>query len=192
MKETLLRKLVIGTCGMVVLGIMGCAPSIRQSKSGESYYLKYNFHYTTEKGRVKGSVANYTRMPSHKILPYGSVVKIGSGNQNFKLIDERSGKRIDVLAKNKFLAGKSISEYLDLILSTVPVSYKGLSEIDQKGISEGKPYEGMSKKGVMIALGYPCPHKTSSPDVDVWYYWGNRFNPYAVNFENGLVASSGF
>jgi hypothetical protein len=192
MKETLLRKLVIGTCGMVVLGIMGCAPSIRQSKSGESYYLKYNFHYTAEKGRVKGSVANYTRMPSHKILPYGSVVKIGSGNQNFKLIDENSGKRIDVLAKNKFLAGKSISDYLDLILSTVPVSYTGLSEIDQKGISEGKPYEGMSKKGIMIALGYPCPHKTASPDVDVWYYWQNRFNAYAVNFENGLVVSSGY
>ena len=79
-----------------------------------------------------------------------------------------------------------------MILSKTPVSYTGLSEIDQKGISEGRPYKGMSKTGVMIALGYHCPSKTPSPEANVWYYWENRFDNYAVNFENGLVVSSGY
>lgn len=192
MKKTLLRKLAFLVCGIVVLGMMGCAPSMRRSKSGETYHLKYNFHYTTEKGKVRGSVANYTKLSDHKILPYGSVVTIGSWRPGFGLIDEKSGTQIEVLAKSKFLAGKSLSEYLDLILSKAPVSYTGLSEIDQKGISEGRPYKGMSKKGVMIALGYPCPHETPSPDANVWYYWKNRFDYYAVNFENGLMLSSGY
>jgi len=192
MKKTLLRKLAFLVCGIVVLGMMGCEPSIRQSKSGETYHLKYNFHYTTERGNARGSVANFTKLSDHEILPYGSAVKIGSWVHGFGLIDEKSGRRINVLVKSEFLAGKSLSEYLDLILSKTPVSYTGLSEIDQKGISEGRPYKGMSKKGVMIALGYPCPHKTPSPDANVWYYWKSRFASYAVNFENGLVVSSGY
>lgn len=192
MKKTLLQKLAFLVYGMILLGTMGCEESLRRSSGGEPDYLKYNFHYTTEKGKVRGSVANYTKLPDHKILPYGSAVKIGSWEDGFSLIDEKSRRRINVLAPRKYLAGKSLSEYLDLILSKTPVSYTGLSEIDQKGISEGRPYKGMSKKGVMIALGYPCPVKTPSTDANVWYYWKNRFGNYAVNFENGLVVSSGF
>jgi len=141
---------------------------------------------------MKGSIANYTSLPDHKILLYGSSVTITRSRNSFALIDEKSGRKIDVLAPSKYLAGKSLSDYLDLILSKTPVSYTDLSEIDRKGISEGKPYKGMSKKGVMIALGYPAPHRTASPDADVWYYWRNRYTNYAVNFENGIVASSGY
>lgn len=191
MKKALLRKLAFLVCGMVVLGMMGCEEPI-QIKSGGTYHLNNNFHYSTEKGRVRGSVANFTKLTDHKILPYGSPVKVKSWKSGFTLVDEKTGNKIDVLLKNKFLAGKSLSEYLDLILSDTPVSYPNLSEIDQKGIAEGKPYKGMSKKGIMIALGYPCPHKTPSPDVNVWYYWKNRFVSYAVNFENDLVVSSGY
>lgn len=186
MKKALLRKLAFLVCGMVFLGIMGCEDPLKR----DTHYLNYNFHYSTERGRVMGSVANFTKVKDHKILPYGSPVKAQSWKSGFSLIDEKTGNKIDVLSKNKFLAGKSLSEYLDLILSDTPVSYTNLSEIDRKGISEGRPYKGMSKKGVMIALGYPCPHKTPSPDVNVWYYWKNRLACYAVNFENDLVVSS--
>lgn len=192
MEKRLLQKLTFLVCGIVVLLITGCGSPVRQISSGGSYYLKNNFHYTTEKGKVKGSIANYTRMKGHEILPYGSTVKIESWNKGFKIVDEKSGRRIEVLAKKKWFAGMSLSRYIDLIISDTPVIYADLSEIDQKGISEGKPYKGMSKKGVMIALGYPCPHNTPSPDVNVWYYWKNRFAYYAVNFENGLVSSSGY
>ena len=193
MEKTLLRRSVLLLCGVIFLASIGCEESLKQSAGGETYYLRYNFHYTTEKGQAKGSIANYTNMTAHMILPYGSQVRVESdGSKAFILVDQKSGRKIEVLAPSKFLAGKSLSEYLDLILSKTPVSYTGLSEIDMKGISEGKPYNGMSKKGVMIALGYPCPHMTPSPDADVWYYWKNRFAYYAVNFENGIVVSNGY
>ncbi|MHC4314594.1 MAG: hypothetical protein ACYSW3_19255 [Planctomycetota bacterium] len=191
MKNTLSQKITFLVCGVVILGMIGCQEPI-QIKSGGTYHLNYNFHYTTERGRRLGSVANFTKVAEHKILPYGSRVKVKSWRSGFSLIDEKTGNEINVLCRNRFLRGKSLSEYFDLILSNTTVSYTGLSEIDKKGISEGRPYKGMSKKGVMIALGYPCPYRTPSPDVDVWYYWKNRFRNYTVNFENDLVVSSGY
>jgi hypothetical protein len=193
MKMKLWNLACVALCAFVLLSVVGCgAQTTKQSKSGETYYTKYNFHYTTEKGKAWGSVANLTKPPAHKILPYGSPVKIEPWKRGFNLIAPKSGKTINVVSKKKYLEGKSLSEYLDLILSTAPVSYTDLSEIDQKGISEGRPYNGMSKKGVMIALGYPCPNKTASPKADTWYYWENRFDNYPVNFKNDLVVSSGY
>ena len=191
MKRTLTRKLTFLACGMVILGMIGCGEPM-QIKSGDTYHLNYNFHYTTERGRRLGSVANFTKVADHKILPYGSPVKVKSWGSGFILVDEKAGEEINVLSRNRFLRGKSLEEYFDLILSDTTVSYTGLSEIDKKGISEGRPYKGMSKQGVMIALGYPCPYRTPSPDADVWYYWKNRFANYTVNFENDLVVSSGY
>ena len=191
--KMILRSLVCAAlCVFILFSVAGCGSSIKQSKSGETYYTKYNFHYTAEKGTPWGSVANLTKPPAHKILPYGSPVKIKSWKSGFSLIAPESGKTINVVSKKKYLKGKSLSEYLYLILSTTPVSYTDLSAIDQKGISEGRPYNGMSKKGVMVALGYPLPSKTASPNANTWYYWENRFDNYPVKFENDLVVSSGY
>ena len=192
MKTMLVKGTVFVVCLAVLQGLSGCGPSLKQSKSGETYYTKYNFHYTTEKGSIRGSVANWTKVREHRVLSYGSPVKIKPWESGYNLIDQKSGRTINVLSKSKFLNGKNLSEYLDLVLSATPVSYEGLSEIDQKGITEGRPYEGMSKKGVMIALGYPCPHGTPSPDFDTWKYWANRFGNYYVTFENGIVTASGY
>jgi len=93
-----------------------------------------------------------------------------------------------VMAKGKFLAGMSLSDYLDNILSPTPVSHSGLSNLDKIGIRNGRPSAGMSKKGIMIALGYPCPHK-ASPASDIWYYWRNRFSSYWVTFDDDVVVA---
>jgi len=192
MKNTRPKEWLCLACCMVILGLMGCGGGATHEAEAEVHYLRYNFHYTTERNKVEGSVANYTSLPGHKILPYGSLVRVEPRGKTFNLIDEESGQKINVLAASRYLAGISLPEYFDLILSKTPVSYTDISEIDRKGISDGKPYAGMSKQGVMIALGYPCPHQTPSPDADEWYYWKNRFRSYAVNFENGIVVSSGY
>jgi hypothetical protein len=59
---------------------------------------------------------------------------------------------------------------------------KNLSEIDKKGIKDGKAYFAMSKKGVRIALGYPAAHKTSSLENNTWVYWRNRWKTMVVEF----------
>ena len=57
-----------------------------------------------------------------------------------------------------------------------------LSEIDQNGIKQGKALVGMSKQGVIYAIGYPPVNKTPTLDSTTWKYWYNRFNTFDVIF----------
>ncbi len=66
---------------------------------------------------------------------------------------------------------------------------KSLSAIDQKGIKQGVALKGMTRDGVVLAMGIPPRHKTPSLDADSWRYWVNRFGTMQVNFnEKGLVS----
>jgi hypothetical protein len=62
-----------------------------------------------------------------------------------------------------------------------------LPELDRDCIEQGKALVGMSKRGVLLALGYPPRHVTPSLDSDRWLYWTNRFNKIAVVFRDGRV-----
>lgn len=64
---------------------------------------------------------------------------------------------------------------------------KGLSAVDQQGIKEGRALVGMTKKAVILAIGYPPGHKTKSTDDDMWTYWHSRFNTFIVYFQDGKV-----
>jgi hypothetical protein len=186
-KKALLRKLAFLVCGMFVLGMMGCAASPQQSQDGK--FLKYNFHYYS-RGRdnyMVASIVNYVNCPNHGFLPYNTEVRVGRYRRGFKLRVVETGGLILVDAPRKYLGLKTTAEYLDLILSPNPVSYTDLSEIDQKGISSGKPIKGMSRKGIMISLGYPAPSFTPVLDSDVWHYWNSRFIKCNVHFKDGEV-----
>ena len=110
MKNTKARGVLCLACCLIVLGMMGCGGAVKHDAINETHYLKYNFHYTTEKGKVQGSVAKYTSLPDHQIVPYESSVKVGPWGKGFILIDEKSGTEIEVLAKKKYLAGTSLPE----------------------------------------------------------------------------------
>jgi hypothetical protein len=58
---------------------------------------------------------------------------------------------------------------------------------DREGVKQGAALPGMTKQGVVFALGYPPPHVTPSLEADRWIYWTNRFNRKVVVFEGGRV-----
>jgi len=60
----------------------------------------------------------------------------------------------------------------------------GLNGTDLKGIRAGDVRIGMTKKGVIHAIGYPPDHRTPSTDADEWLYWQNRFNRFRVHFDD--------
>lgn len=63
-----------------------------------------------------------------------------------------------------------------------------LNAIDKKRLKLGKVFKGMSKQGVILAIGYPPLRTTPSLDVNTWKYWSNRFNTFDVRFnEKGLI-----
>ena len=67
---------------------------------------------------------------------------------------------------------------------------KSLSAIDQDGIAKGKAQAGMTREGVLLAMGRPPFHVNPSLDVPEWMYWRNRFVRTAVQFDDkGIVVN---
>jgi hypothetical protein len=65
-----------------------------------------------------------------------------------------------------------------------PEALQSLSEIDRRGVAVGNPLVGMSKQGVIFAMGYPPLEATPSLDSNRWIYWLRRFDREAVVFDD--------
>lgn len=189
-----MRKLLtsIVACLLIAiffLMIVGCNGSVKKNEVDKTYFTKYNFHYFLRGGKENmfASIVNYLNCPNHGFMPYNTEVKIGKYRKGFKLEAVKTGRTILVVAPEHYMGNKSQEEYFDLILSASPVSYTGLSEIDLKGVASGTPIEGMSKMGIVIALGYPAPAFTPSLESDVWHYWNSRSIKCNIYFTDGVV-----
>lgn len=58
-----------------------------------------------------------------------------------------------------------------------------LGELDRQGVALGKPITGMTKAGIVFAMGYPPPHVNPSLESDRWIYWLGRFEQEVVVFD---------
>lgn len=156
---------------------------------GEVRYTKYNIHSQTKDGKThKASYANYTNPGSgHVLIPAGSEITVTKKKRKAFYATFDGGKKL-VFEFHGPRMGMDIKEYVDLITSAQPVSDSKLSKLDRQGVKEGVAKKGMSRAGVMTALGYPAAHKTPSLDSTTWVYWTNRFGTLAVDFDsNGKV-----
>lgn len=60
---------------------------------------------------------------------------------------------------------------------------QSLSSVDQEGIEEGRPKLGMSKDGVLIAMGRPPIHANPDIDQSTWTYWQNKWMTMRLVFD---------
>jgi hypothetical protein len=159
----------------------------------EVRYLKNNIHYQERPDRGgklvrRASYANYTDPgEGHKVLPVNTKVEIkvkrGWRGKGIQITDLSDGKLIH-FEYNKRNMKIPMADYIELISSPQKVSLKGLSQLDHKGIKNGKVYLGMSKKGVQMAFGYPATHRTPSLEDNNWTYWRNRFQTTVITFDS--------
>jgi len=64
-----------------------------------------------------------------------------------------------------------------------PRALQSLGEIDRRGVAAGEAFAGMSKQGVIFALGYPPLKETPSLDSKRWIYFRSRYDREAVQFD---------
>lgn len=160
--------------------------------SAETRYLKYNVHTQVDRANVlKGSYANYTNPgDGHIILPAGTKINVTKKSRRGFYFTHDVSSQDAFFEFHEPRMGMSMDAYIELITSSSPVDYAHLSAVDRKGIAEGRAAVGMSKEGVMAALGYPAAHRTPDLDASRWIYWQNRFRTLAVDFDsNGKVTS---
>jgi hypothetical protein len=58
-----------------------------------------------------------------------------------------------------------------------------MPEVDRRGIEAGVAEVGMSKMGVVYAIGYPPFESTPNLDGNVWRYWRNKVASFTVEFD---------
>ncbi len=184
------------TLGLVVLTFSACRTTrhVSHPESDSGKYTKYNIHAQQSRRDIKASYAGYVDSgDGHFFIPAGSKILLpGKGyryRNGFWFTVANTGQRV-FFEFHKGRMGMSEPEYIALITTDTPASLDHFSENDRKGIDAGKVYTGMTKEGVLTALGYPAKHRTPSLESNRWTYWRNRFVTMVVDFdENGIVRS---
>ncbi len=162
------------------------------SESGK--YTKYNIHAQQSRRDIKASYAGYVDSgDGHFFIPAGSKIFLPGTGQRYRngfwFTVADTGQKV-FFEFHRGRMGMNEPEYIELITSGSPVSLDRFSEQDRKGIKAGKVYTGMTKEGVLTALGYPAKHRTPSLESNTWIYWRNRFMTMGVVFDgNGRVVS---
>ena len=188
------RYLFMVLVALLAVVFSGCgAPggmAAKESLAEKNLYTRYNIHVQDQVRRngdhvYQASYANYTDPGSgHLIIPAGSQIRMTRiTSREFAFFVPE--KNLEVLFEyHEPRMGMSVNQYLEKITSPTPVSTAGLSELDRKGIAQGKALVGMSREGVMTALGYPAAHRTPSLDAETYVYWTNRFGTSAISFDD--------
>ncbi len=181
---------------LIVLTFSACRTTrhVSHPESDSGKFTKYNIHAQQTRRDIKASYAGYVDSgDGHFFIPAGSKILLpGTGyryRNGFWFTVANTGQRV-FFEFHKGRMGMSEPEYIALITTDTPVSLDHFSEIDRKGIDAGKVYTGMTKEGVLTAMGYPAKHRTPTLESNRWTYWRNRFVTMVVEFDgNGIVRS---
>jgi hypothetical protein len=174
--------------GTILLALLvACASPTpdASSRAGREAYTQTNLH--PDEARAKLTTVNYQQGGLIPVCSKVSFVSESRKSVTFRV--EQTGREYTYLLHGKLV--EPFDTHLDRYFGAAcdPAKIGRMSAIDQQGIREGRVHPGMTKEGVVLAIGYPPDHKTPSLDADSWTYWRNRFATFAVEFQNGVVAN---
>ncbi|TPH15102.1 outer membrane protein assembly factor BamE [Litorilituus lipolyticus] len=193
LKNTLIASSLVITssaltgCGSTAESSADLATNYPGFSEGAKVYSIVNLHPDSPKNRLYAM--NY-QLP--RVLPICSEF----------IIQDIATKRIELTYKgmdyyydwDKYTrsAGQSLAENFNLFFSEscdeAKAKVKQLSQLDQDGIKKGKPLVGMSKEGILLAMGRPPIHATPDLEGNSWTYWINKWARNIIEFdENGKV-----
>jgi hypothetical protein len=147
----------------------------------EKVYTQTNLHPDEQRKRLYS--INYQQAG---FIPRCTEVELLDVSKK-KLIFEAKGEQY------QYLYHKASGSFEDNIKKYFNTSCKksklrNINAIDKEGLLAGKVFKGMTKEGVILAIGHPPVHKTKSLKDNVWKYWSSRFNTFNVVFgDNGKV-----
>ncbi len=157
---------------------------------GETYYLACNLHADPRNDKI--SSVNY-QIPGG-MISWGTKVKIlDISKKKVVFEDVEIGRKYKYEIHKRTRKVTSLDEHLGHIFTKDIKALKrkvgSLSKIDRRGIEDGKVYNGMTKEGVLIAIGYPPEFANPKPmQAKRWTYWYNRWAQFFVKFDdNGRV-----
>ncbi len=192
MRTTSARKYIVGlramarTCAtLLVVGLIGCASQSHEVdavmaglSTGRGYTL-VNLHPDDKRNRL--FAVNYQQKG---LIPVCTEVEyLGLGSKSFKFRVVSTGVEYDYL--NHKAAAEPFPAHLKRFFGpSCPSSeVAALSSIDRQGVREGRAIVGMSRRGVVLAMGHPPRHVNPDADALSFVYWTNKFNRVRINFD---------
>jgi hypothetical protein len=173
---------------VVLLGTLaGCAgrsvsPDVLSEWQGKPLYTCCNIRYE----RPEITDANYHVGAT---LPFGSPVNVS--RMSDRSVTFTSGATTLTLDHSYGREQETGRQYFGKIL--VPedphVRFDTYGSKVQEAITDGRVEPGMTREQVLMSVGYPPTHRTSSLDSSTWVYWYNRWVTFNVEFDsNGIVS----
>ena len=163
------------------------------SMEGRTFCLGTNLH--ADEGFAKISSVNYQK---GALIPWGTRFRVERILRNRMMVtDLGNGRTYKYEFHHNTRHAVGLRKHVDRIF--LPLSacdrlaarVKRMSDIDQDGIYQGRALPGMSREGVIIAMGYP-PEFANRGDImklRSWQYWRGRFDRMEVVFDRrGRVA----
>lgn len=129
-----------------------------------------------------------TEVKDVKIVERGRVRKV----REIQFTIAKSGETLSITYEPRYSPGQSIEELKGQFISNQSFEEltKGFTEKELDCIKNGILKEGISKKAVLVAYGYPPKHKTPSTEGNEWHYWINRVRQKLVTFDaNGMTTT---
>jgi hypothetical protein len=189
--RTLFYLFLISLVGFAII-MAGCAqPPKKEPTAGARLYTAYNI-WKHDSDRHMDCI-NFKSAPT--FIPAGTPVSgakirvfgqgAGSAVEKIQFRISSTGETIKIGLRSRWHPGKSLEDYFDRIFTTQNFGQltEGLSEAEIAAIKEGTVVEGMSKRAVLIAYGYPPEHRTPSLDADAWTYWMNTLAQKVIRFD---------
>lgn len=159
---------------------------------GKTFYLQHNLYHED------GEATWINFMKSGDFLPVGSPVtvrKLKSDEALLKIKDETGRERTVEWDLDEALP--DCATVLKLSLGETAPSLDGFQTVDVEGIKRGVILEGMSRKAVFLAVGYPpyfyerpwsgTPARNKDLTLSELTFAGSTYDFVIVKFENDLV-----
>lgn len=188
--KVLYKLLAIGTLAAATTACQTTSNTAEQIaalgyKQGDVVQALVNIHPDSKGNRIDS--LNYQLAT---VIPVCSKFTIDSVNRKNILLTYNDTQYRYLWNKHTRKAGQSLADNFKLFFGDKCDSKKiaKLGKIDKKGIEQGSALIGMSKAGVLFAMGQPPIHANPSTESNTWMYWRNRWGKRAVDFsEQGKV-----
>jgi hypothetical protein len=172
-----------------VIGLVAITAQAMEPKEmvGQEVYLLTNLHPDEENARLYST--NYQLPGRLKVCTKVRITKLSKKKMKFELVD--SPREYEYLLHKKSTPegfAENIKKYFGPECPQAEID--GMSEVDRKGIKKARALVGMTKRGVIIAMGYPPAHVTHDLDYEEWMYWMNKWSRDAIEFNDAGIVES--
>ena len=148
-----------------------------QLSAGSGYTL-VNLH--PDEGRSRLYAVNYQQAG---LIPVCTQVQYVSLDRK-KFVFRVAGSGREYTYINHKAAGEPFENHLGRFFGpNCPKSeVDALKGVDMEGVRMGRPLVGMSRRAVVLALGWPPRHVNPMYESPTWKYWRSRFDTFNVLF----------